>query len=88
MEVCVSLPVLQPYTVLTLNGSTFVGVAVMVVLVPLPTELSKRTKGYQAEKARKVRGIIFLYTSHMCAIRLHFFRRTSVSTWLFKVSNP
>ena len=60
----------------------------MVVLVPLPTELSKRTKGYQAEKARKVRGVISLHTSHMCAIRLHFFRRTSVSTWLFKVSYP
>ncbi|TBU52681.1 P-loop containing nucleoside triphosphate hydrolase protein [Dichomitus squalens] len=35
-----------------LGWSTFVGVAVMVALFPVPTELSKRTKGLQGAKAR------------------------------------
>ncbi len=36
------------------HTSTFVGVAVMVALFPVPTELSKRTKGLQGAKAKAV----------------------------------
>ena len=37
-----------------LPSSTFVGVAVMIALFPVPTELSKRTKGLQGSKAKAV----------------------------------
>ncbi|KAM5539773.1 hypothetical protein V8D89_006586, partial [Ganoderma adspersum] len=35
-----------------LGWSTFVGVAVMIAMFPVPTELSKRTKGLQGAKAK------------------------------------
>ena len=47
--------------------STFVGVAVMIALFPVPTELSKRTKGLQGAKARAVSTMFTFVLIVLCA---------------------
>ena len=51
---CLLTVILVSRGLLRHRNSTFVGVAVMIALFPVPVRLSSRTKGYQRAKARKV----------------------------------